>query len=58
MLECEIALVPIVLLFTLTLLAFLFSVSGLVLSAAKGYVGFLMDESLTYTCSLYLTSKL
>ncbi len=58
MLECEIALVPIVLLFTLTLLAFLFSVSGLVLSAVKGYVGFLMDESLTYACSLYLTSKL
>lgn len=50
--------VPLILLFSLTLLAFALTLASAVLTVAKQYVGFMLDNSTTYMCSAYLTLKL
>jgi hypothetical protein len=50
--------VPLILLLSLSLLAFTLTLASVILTVSKQYVGFMLTNSTVYMCSAYLTLKL
>lgn len=59
MLDRSAAKTALILLLSLTLPAFILTLTTLIVTLAKQYVGFMLDSTTpTYVCSVYLTLKL